>query len=143
MASAKKLRETTGINVRLWGVIIVAIASGAAMLVSPTTVRAVQSQPEAVTACVSPIASCGCTITKSGFYILANDLSSSQGLTAKNGCIDIKAPKVVLNTGKPVTSGTTHGGFNITGPRRGDAYRYRNSYSGRLGPRLRRTSEQR
>ena len=68
-----------------------------------------------VTSCVSPIASCGCTITKSGFYRLANDLMSSQGLTAKNGCIDIKAPKVILNTGKPVTGGHTNGGFNITG----------------------------
>jgi hypothetical protein len=83
------------------------------MLASAPSARAEESQADAaVTACVSPIASCGCTITKSGFYALANDLSSSQGLTAKNGCIDIKAPKVVLNAGKPLTTNA----FNITGP---------------------------
>jgi hypothetical protein len=100
------------ISVMLGG-IVVTIASAAAMFASAPSVRAQDSQADvAVTTCVSPIPSCGCTITKSGFYTLANDLMSSQGLTAKNGCIDIRAPKVVLNTGKPASNV----GFNIEGP---------------------------
>jgi parallel beta helix pectate lyase-like protein len=99
-------------SVRLGGMVVVAVVSAGILIASESRAQAQDSQADAaVTACVSPIASCGCTITKSGFYLLANDLSSSQGLTAKNGCIDIKAPKVVLNAVKPVTNA-----FNITGP---------------------------
>jgi Right handed beta helix region len=94
---------------------VTAISAGAMFAWAPS-VRAQGSVADAVTPCVSPIASCGCTITTSGFYKLANGLSSSQGLTANNGCIDITASNVVLNTGKPVTSGVTHGGFDIEGP---------------------------
>jgi hypothetical protein len=97
--------------------LVVAVVSVGILIASTSCVQAQDSQADvAVTECVSPIASCGCTITKSGFYLLANDLSSSQGLTAKNGCIDIRAPKVILNTGKPVTGGHFNGAFNITGP---------------------------
>lgn len=96
---------------------VVVVASAATMFAWALSVRAQEAQTDAaVTACVSPIAACGCTITKSGFYLLANDLLSSQGMTAKNGCIDIKASKVVLNTAKPNTGGMTNGGFNLTGP---------------------------
>jgi hypothetical protein len=103
-------------SVRLGGM-VVTIASAAAIFASASSVRAQDAQTDAaVTACVSPIAACGCTITKSGFYLLANNLLSSQGMTAKNGCIDIKASKVVLNTAKPNTGGVTNGGFNLTGP---------------------------
>jgi parallel beta helix pectate lyase-like protein len=104
------------IEMRL-GMVAIAVIGTAAMFASAPGVRAQEPEADAaVTDCVSPIASCGCTITKSGLYTLANDLSSSQGLTAKNGCIDIRAPKVVLNAAKPVTSGTTHGAFNLSGP---------------------------
>src|SRR5579885_614060 len=68
-----------------------------------------------VTPCVNPIAACGCTITKPGFYNVTNDLNSGSGLTAKGGCIDIKASKVVLNTGH-IISGPQIAGYNITGP---------------------------
>jgi hypothetical protein len=101
------------------GRVAVAIAGAAVMFASAPGARAEESQANAaVTACVSPIGSCGCTITSSGFYSLANDLSSSQGLTAKNGCIDIKASKVVLNTGRPIINGkfSNPPGFNIEGP---------------------------
>lgn len=99
------------------GVAAIAIIGAAAMFASATSVRAADAEADAaVTACVSPIASCGCTITKSGFYRLANDLTSAQGLTAKNGCIDIKASKVTLNAGKPITMGSFNGGFDISGP---------------------------
>jgi hypothetical protein len=104
-------------KVRLGTMVVVAVVSAGAMFASAPSVRADDSQADvAVTSCASPITSCGCTITTSGFYKLANALSSSQGLTANNGCIDITASNVVLNTGKPLTpSGVTHGGFNIEG----------------------------
>ena len=105
------------ISVRVGALVVVAVVIAGAMFGSAPSVRAGDSQTDvAVTSCVSPITSCGCTITTSGFYILANALSSSQGLTANNGCIDISASHVVLNSGKPVTSGVKHGGFSIDGP---------------------------
>jgi hypothetical protein len=103
-------------KVRLGTMAVVAFVSAGAMFASAPSVRAQDSLADAVTPCVSPIASCGCTITTSGFYKLANGLSSSQGLTANNGCIDISASNVILNTAKPVTSGVTHGAFDIDGP---------------------------
>ena len=104
------------ITVRLGTMIVVAVVNAGAMFASAPGIHAEDSQALAATPCVSPITSCGCTITTSGFYKLANALSSSQGLTANNGCIDISASNVVLNTGKPVTGGVSHGGFNIEGP---------------------------
>jgi hypothetical protein len=110
---ASKLKMRVGLGTMA----VVAVVSVGGMFASVPGVRAQDSQADvAVTSCVSPITSCGCTITTSGFYKLANALSSSQGLTANNGCIDITAPNVVLNTGKPVVSGDTNGGFNIEGP---------------------------
>jgi hypothetical protein len=54
-------------------------------------------EPDAkVTACSDQISTCGCTITKSGFYEVTANISSSQGLTALGDCIDIKASNVVL-----------------------------------------------
>jgi hypothetical protein len=105
-------------RVRLGAMVVVAVVSASVVFASAPSVRAEDSQTDvAVTACVSPITSCGCTITAPGFYKLANAVSSSQGLTANNGCIDISAPNVVLNTGKPLTpSGVTHGGFDVEGP---------------------------
>ncbi|HYB91389.1 MAG TPA: hypothetical protein VEC38_10120 [Candidatus Binataceae bacterium] len=69
-----------------------------------------------VVACSATISSCGCTITKGGFYQVGAALSSSQGLTALNGCIDVKASNVTLNTGKETSRGRTDGGYSITGP---------------------------
>ena len=75
----------------------------AAIAVPPTS--------SAQTKCVSPIMTCGCTITKSGFFLIGANLSSTQGLTAKGGCIDVSASQVVLSAGIE-----GDGGFNITGP---------------------------
>ena len=49
--------------------------------------------------CSLSITSCGCTITQPGDYIVNADLSASQGLTALNGCIDIRVEhaKLFLN----------------------------------------------
>lgn len=63
------------------------------------------------TKCVSPIVSCGCTITKKGFYEIGADLSSAQGLTPTNGCIDIRGSQVTLSGG--IEGG---GAFDIVGP---------------------------
>jgi hypothetical protein len=104
------------ISVRLGSVVVVAIATLAATLASAPRVRAEDSQAKtAGEKCESTIASCGCTITKSGFYKITADLLSSQGLTKMNGCIDIKASKVILTAGKPVVSFNFQA-FNITGP---------------------------
>jgi hypothetical protein len=46
--------------------------------------------------CPSTITACGCTIETSGTYTVANDLYASQGLTPRNGCIDIKSSNVDL-----------------------------------------------
>jgi hypothetical protein len=56
---------------------------------------------------------CGCTITTPGFYRVGKDLGSSDGVTAKGGCIDIKAAKVVLDVGQPGHQRSL--GYNITG----------------------------
>jgi hypothetical protein len=73
------------------------------------------SAPDAkVTSCGTTITSCGCTITKSGFYEVTANLTSAQGLTGNNGCIDIKASNVVLTTGQ-CTDGGSCKGFGLTG----------------------------
>ncbi|MFY9640037.1 MAG: hypothetical protein WAK07_03890, partial [Rhodomicrobium sp.] len=46
--------------------------------------------------CSSVITSCGCTIGAPGNYQLGNDLYASQGLTLKNGCIDIEGLHINL-----------------------------------------------
>ena len=104
------------ISARLGTIVVVAMASAAVVFASAPRVRAEDSMANAkVKKCGSTIASCGCTITKPGFYKVTADLLSSQGLTAMNGCIDIKASKVILTAGKPVVSfNFSH--FDITGP---------------------------
>jgi len=70
-----------------------------------------------VVACTATISSCGCTVTKGGLYKVNAALSSSQGLTALNGCIDIKASNVTLDTGEETSTGrTTFNAYPITGP---------------------------
>lgn len=90
-----------------------ALAAAAILLVCASSAFAQVSQPDAaVVACGNSISSCGCTITKAGFYQVTADLDHSQGLTAMGGCIDIKASNVTLNTSKTICCS----GFNITGP---------------------------
>jgi len=97
--------------------IVIAIVGASLLIASAPRAQAQDSEPDAaVTACGSSIATCGCTITKSGFYQVTADLLSSQGLTAKNGCIDIKASKVTLNVGKPPPPHQRSQGFDLTGP---------------------------
>jgi hypothetical protein len=97
--------------------IAIAIVGASLLIASAPRAQAEDSEPDAaVTACGNSIATCGCTITKSGFYQVTANLLSSQGLTAKNGCIDIKASKVNLNFGKPPPPHQRSQGFNLTGP---------------------------
>jgi hypothetical protein len=113
---SSRRRSRRKIGLRLGSMLVVAIVSAGAIFASVPRVRAQDlSASKKVKKCGSTIASCGCTITKSGFYKVTADLLSSQGLTKMNGCIDIKASKVVLNAGKPVVSFSFQS-FNITGP---------------------------
>ena len=90
-----------------------ALAAAAILLVCAFSAFAQVSQPDAaVVPCGNSISSCGCTITKAGFYQVTADLDNSQGHTALGGCIDIKASNVTLNTSKPICCS----GFDITGP---------------------------
>lgn len=52
--------------------------------------------------CDTSITACGCTIGAAGNYMLANELDASQGLTVKNGCIDIEGSDVKLTVGYPI-----------------------------------------
>jgi len=52
--------------------------------------------------CDSTIYQCGCTIGTPGTYELANELDASQGLTVKNGCIDIEGQNIKLNAAYPI-----------------------------------------
>jgi len=113
---SSRRRSRRRIGVRFGGMLVVAIVSAGAIFASAPRVRAQDlSAKKKVKKCGSTIASCGCTITKSGFYKITADLLSSQGLTKMNGCIDIKASKVTLSAGKPVVSFDFEA-FNITGP---------------------------
>ncbi len=47
--------------------------------------------------CSASITECGCVIDTTGTYEVANDLDSTQGLTANNSCIEIAADHVILN----------------------------------------------
>jgi hypothetical protein len=58
---------------------------------SPATARAVPCP-------ANSICKCGTTITKSGIYLIENDLNAGQGLTALGDCIDITASTVILQT---------------------------------------------
>jgi Right handed beta helix region len=97
--------------------VVIAIAGASLLIASAPSARAQDSESDAgVSACGNSIATCGCTITKPGFYQVTANLLSSQGLTAKNGCIDIKAPKVTLNFGTPPPPHQRSEGFFLTGP---------------------------
>jgi hypothetical protein len=96
-----------------------ALASAAAgVLMTAGTVSLAQplaARPKlAVKACSNAISACGCTIIKPGFYQVTANLMSSQGLTAKDGCIDVLAANVVLTTGA-YANGTPGDTFDITG----------------------------
>jgi Right handed beta helix region len=81
------------LDVRRSGAAAVAIPVGAILALAILTLAS-----SANAGCVSPITACGCTITKSGLYIINEDIDSTQGLTSRNGCIDIKASNVALVT---------------------------------------------
>lgn len=61
--------------------------------------------------CGSTINMCGCTINSPGVYTVEADLSSTQGLTSENGCIDVNASNVtlILNGHKVTGAGTGTG----------------------------------
>jgi hypothetical protein len=97
--------------------VVIAIVGASLLIASAPRAQAQDDASDAaVSACSNSIATCGCTITKSGFYQVTANLLSSQGLTSKNGCIDIKASKVTLNFAKPPPPHQRSDGFNVTGP---------------------------
>lgn len=48
-------------------------------------------------ACTSSITSCGCTITQTGTFTVANELNASQGLTKGGNCLEVSADHVILD----------------------------------------------
>jgi hypothetical protein len=60
------------------------------LAIASTGVAFAQSQ------CSSSITACGCTIGAPGNYTVAEPLIFSQGLTLKNGCIDIAGQDINL-----------------------------------------------
>ena len=62
------------------------------------------------TPCATTISKCGCAITKKGIYTVSADLSSSDGLTPDNRCIEIQTSNVILNLGSHKVTGP--GGVN-------------------------------
>jgi len=59
----------------------------------------------AETTCPPTINSCGCTISTSGSYKIGLAISSTQGLTANNACIEIATSFVILDAGKKTIAG--------------------------------------
>lgn len=47
--------------------------------------------------CPATITSCGCTVTQSGTFTVANDLDASQGLTKGGNCLEVSADHVILD----------------------------------------------
>jgi len=84
----------------------IAAALAIALLLIHGAARADEDLSSTTTACGTSIAACGCTITKSGTYMVTADLSSTQGTTAAGDCIAVKANNVILNSQQ----------FSITGP---------------------------
>jgi hypothetical protein len=104
-------RTTAALSLRSRQFCLIALAT-LALTIAPGNSFAESSDAAApLTKCQSPIGSCGCTITKKGFYEIGADLSSAQGLTPSGGCIDIRGPQVVLSAG--IEGG---GAYDITGP---------------------------
>ncbi len=73
--------------------------------------------------CANTIYQCGCTIGTPGTYELANELDASQGLTVKNGCIDIEGQNIKLNAAYPIVGpgddgscGCVHAPTGLEGP---------------------------
>ncbi len=71
-----------------------------ACLILATGMANAQTQP---VKCSAQITACGCTITATGSYTVENALDYSQGLTLKNGCIDITASNVDLYADNTIT----------------------------------------
>jgi len=100
---------------RTLGAIVAAILLAAAQIATAQTALAADRATAAkTTPCAQSIASCGCTITAKGHYEVMHDLSIAQGLTAKNGCIDIKASNVfLLLNGYSIAGDNTKSGIGI------------------------------
>jgi hypothetical protein len=114
---ARKRQRFFAASARALSTFAAALVVGALMFLSVPNAQAQGYEANAaVIACGNSIGNCGCTITKPGFYQVTANLSSSQGLTAMNGCIDIKASKVVLNVGQPPPPHQRSDGFDLTGP---------------------------
>ncbi len=59
--------------------------------------------------CSNAITSCGCTIAAEGNYVVESPLSAAQGLTGKQGCIDISASNITLDVYFPITGPNFNG----------------------------------
>jgi hypothetical protein len=104
-------------NSRRWRATALTLAVSGALM-SAGTLSSGQPSPArtavAVKACSSTISACGCTIIKAGFYQVIADLMSTQGLTGRNGCLDVQAGNVILTAGS-YADGTPGDTFDITG----------------------------
>ena len=101
-----------------WSSGALALAAGVGFMTAgaPAAAQLFAAKPKvAVKACPNAISACGCTIVKPGLYQVTANLMSSQGLTAKNGCLDVQAANVVLITGS-YANGAPGATFDITGP---------------------------
>jgi hypothetical protein len=78
---------------------------------------AVPAAQAAVVSCPASIVACGCTITDSNTHTLVNDISSTDGLTGKGDCIDIKHAGAVLEGFDGVTFHVLTGGGSGAGVR--------------------------
>jgi hypothetical protein len=64
--------------------------------------------------CSSSITACGCTISSAGTYAVNADLTASQGLTTRSGCIDVNVNNVkLLTNGHNITGAGTGTGIGI------------------------------
>ena len=59
--------------------------------------------------CSNAITSCGCTIAAEGSYVVEGPLSAAQGLTGKQGCIDISASNITLDVYYQITGPNFNG----------------------------------
>jgi hypothetical protein len=64
--------------------------------------------------CSNSITACGCTISAAGTYNVNADLTASQGLTSRKGCIDVNVSNVkLLTNGHNITGAGTGTGIGI------------------------------
>jgi hypothetical protein len=82
--------EKPGKNAMMSSTFTLAFAASAILLLGM-----VPAQAAAPGSCPSVITACGCVITKSGTYIVGNDLAASQ--TGHPNCIEIAADHSILN----------------------------------------------